>query len=243
MSRSGFEYGGMIGTQLLNSSHWLNQLSKCQTVWRCPTMTSTIRTGWEFPVEVAGCWSYPFGQKTEGIQVQDPKLLYQRSCETDTLLEANQPARARHHAAWCKMYTSVSQCFGANETVYISWELWRFYVAIWGHLQVYVHSFFISTTVQSSELREFSMPLASVRYHAADSCGFKPCQGDDKPKEQQGATFFLSISFQNLLIQDLDLVAWFSYFVWHRVLSVTFITSVRPLASSTNDTIQYNSNP
>ena len=84
-----------------------------------------------------------------------------------------------------------------------------------------------STVGGQWKLREFSMPLASVRYHAADSCGFKPCQGDDKPKEQQGATFFLSFSFQNLLIQDLDLVAWFSYFVWHRVLSVTFITSVR----------------
>ena len=37
----------------------------------------------------------------------------------------------------------------------------------------------------------------------------------------------INFSFQNLLIQDLDLVAWFSYFVWRGVLSVTFITSVR----------------
>lgn len=37
----------------------------------------------------------------------------------------------------------------------------------------------------------------------------------------------ISFSFQNLLIQDLDLVAWFSYFVWRGFLSVTFITSVR----------------
>lgn len=37
----------------------------------------------------------------------------------------------------------------------------------------------------------------------------------------------ISFSFRNLLIQDLDLVAWFSYFVWRGFLSVTFITSVR----------------